>query len=90
MPLEKGVIELEAKLAVASFTVWGDGALEIIILDVLKKEELVVKDRQVANPNDMVAILDQSNELFMKVTSPSSGLKSVSPGPSSICGDQGD
>jgi hypothetical protein len=64
-PLYKAGIDLKTDDLLASFTVWGTGDVQIIIMDNETGKELIVDDRHLQSPPEMRRFLDYYTDLIL-------------------------
>jgi hypothetical protein len=71
--LSKAVITLETPSYVGSATVWGGGTLEIVILDLAAKREVLFRHSDYNTSDEMRLVLDDYLRSFVELTNGKDG-----------------
>jgi hypothetical protein len=56
--LYKAALDLKSDKILASFTVWGNGAVSVIIMDNATGSELLIDEQELQTASDLAALLD--------------------------------
>ena len=66
--VNKAVATLEGPSHVASITVWGNGMVEFVVLDVVSLRDAVIWDRECTDADQLHSLLDQCSESLSELT----------------------
>lgn len=68
--LDKALVALSAPSHVASITLWGNGMVEFIVLDVGTKETVISEDVECNSEAEVTTTLDRCRDAFARMTRP--------------------